>query len=149
MVKIKVPLERDNFAGADSESFWAEPAGDGLYKLRNVPFYAKGLSYDDLVEVQSDGADLIFKRVVKHNGHSTYRIYAKQGRTASEVSAFLDKLGAMNCDVEPATDKLVAIDVRPEADVYAIYSALTDAERAGIIDFQEGHCGHPLGRESF
>jgi hypothetical protein len=50
----------------------------------------------------------------------------------------------MPCDIERATDKLVGVDVLPEADVYKVYEILAESERAGIIDFQEGHCGHPL-----
>jgi len=144
MVKITIPLPGDNLAGATSESLWAEPQNSGKYVLKNVPFYAKGLSCDDLVEAEQSDGNLLFKRVVQHNGHSTYRVYARQGRTAPEVSELLEKLREMHCDVEPATDKLVGIDVLPNADVYKVYAALSEAEQAGTIDFQEGHCGHPL-----
>lgn len=144
MVKIKIPLSGDNLAGATSESLWAEPQDHGRYVLKNVPFYAKGLSCDDTVEAEQSGGDLVFKRVVQHNGHSTYRIYAQQGRSAPDVSALLEKLRGMHCDVELATDKLVGIDVLPQADVYKVHAALSEAEQAGIIDFQEGHCGHAL-----
>jgi hypothetical protein len=43
-----------------------------------------------------------------------------------------------------ANNKIVAVDVLPEADVYAVYAALDHAEKQGMIDFEEGHCGHPL-----
>jgi len=49
MVKITVPLPEGNLAGAATESVWAEPQGDGTYKVRNVPFYAKGISCEDIV----------------------------------------------------------------------------------------------------
>lgn len=142
MVKITIPLSGDNLAGATSESLWAEPQNRGEYVLKNVPFYAKGLSCDDLIEAEQSDGNLLFKRVVQHNGHSTYRVYARQGRTAPEVSELLEKLRGMHCDVEPATDKLVGIDVLPDADVYKVYAALSEAEQAGTIDFQEGHLGH-------
>ncbi len=145
MVKITIPLSDDNLSGATSESLWAEPKDNGRYVLRNVPFYAKGLSCDDLVEAEQSGGNLVFQRVAQHNGHSTYRVYARQGRTAPDVAALLEKLRGMRCDVEPATDKLVGIDVLPEADVYRVYAALSEAEQAGTIDFQEGHYGHQLG----
>jgi hypothetical protein len=50
----------------------------------------------------------------------------------------------LRCDVEIATDKIIAVDVLPEADVYAVYAALGQAEKEGVIDFEEGHCGHAL-----
>lgn len=144
MVKITIPLPEDNLAGAATESVWAEPQADGTYRVRNVPFYAKGISYDDIVEATPKEGVLAFERVVHHSGHSTYRIYASGGRTAPDVVALVETLKKMHCDIEPATDKLVGVDVLPEADIYRVYATLEEAERAGKIDFQEGHCGHPL-----
>src|SRR5579875_3556804 len=120
-------LQGDNLAGTTSESLWAEPQDSGKYVLKNVPFYAKGLSCE---AEQSDG-NLLFKRVVQHNEHSTYRVYARQGGSYWKS--------------EPATDKLVGIDVLPKADFYKIYAALSEAEQAGrliykrvILGMQEG-----------
>jgi hypothetical protein len=144
MVKIIIPLPKDNLAGADTESIWAELQGDGTYKIKNVPFYAKGISCEDVVEVEPHGGALVFKGVVRHNGHSTYRIYANAGRTAPDVAPLIEKLKQMHCDIEPATDKLVGVDVLPEADIHKIYKIMEEAENAGIIDFQEGHFGHQL-----
>ena len=144
MVKIRIPLAPDNLAHAEAEWVWAEPQDDGKYVVKNVPFYAKGLSCEDSVEAEEAGGTLVFRRVDRHNGHSTYRIYASAGRSAPDVAALLERLRQMHCDIEPATDKLVAVDVQPEADIYRVYDILMEAERAGLIDFQEGYCGHPL-----
>src|SRR6266481_286367 len=114
MVKITIPLPADNLAGAATESVWAEPQADGIYRVKNVPFYAKGISYDDIVEAAPEDGVLTFKRVVQHSGHSTYRIYASDGRTAPAVLALVETLKKMQCDIEPATDKLVGVDVLPE-----------------------------------
>lgn len=144
MVKITIPLPADNLAGATTESVWAEAEGDGKYRIKNVPFYAKGVSCEDIVEAKPEEGTLVFNRVVQHNGHSTYRIFAPSGRTTPEVVSLVGKLQQMHCDIEPATDKLVGVDVLPQADIYKVYETLADAERNGKIDFQEGHCGHPL-----
>jgi hypothetical protein len=48
----------------------------------------------------------------------------------------------MRCDIETATDKIIAIDVLPEADIDDVYSVLEAAEDDGILEFDEGHCGH-------
>jgi hypothetical protein len=144
MVKITIPLPVDNLAGAATESVWAKPEADGTYRVKNVPFYAKGISYDDIVEAAPQDGVLTFKRVMRHSGHSTYRIYANAGRTSPDVAALVEAIKKMHCDIEPATDKLVGVDVLPEADIHKVYAALENAERAGKIDFQEGHCGHPL-----
>ena len=144
MVKIEVPLPEDNLAGAQAEWVWAEPQNDGTYAIKNVPFYAKGFSCEDIVNAEPKEGALVFKSVARHSGHSTYRIHANAGRTTPDVLALLGTLQKMHCHIEPATDKLVGVDVLPEADVYKVYETLAEAERAGIIDFQEGHCGHAL-----
>lgn len=143
-VKIKIPLSGDNLMNADAEWVWAEPRDDGNYTIANVPFLAMGLSYNDVVEAELNDGALIFKGVVQHCGHSTYRIYASAGRSNPAVCALLDRIHRMNCDIEPATEKLLAIDVLPGADIHSIYAVLSDAEEAGVIGFEEGHCGHPM-----
>ena len=144
LVKVTIPLSEDNLAGAATESLWAEPVQDGIYRLRNVPFYAKGVSYDDLIEAEPRNGVLLFKGVRQHNGHSTYRIFAKNGRDAPNVLILIERLKKMRCSIEAATDKLVGVDVLPQADIYQVYEALEESERNGDVDFQEGHCGHAL-----
>jgi uncharacterized protein DUF4265 len=144
MVKVTIPLTEDNLAGAASESVWAEPQGNGTYKIKNVPFYAKGISFDDLVKAEPKNDVLMFTNVIGHSGHSTYRVFADNGRTNPDVVALLERLKKMHCNIEPATDKLVGVDVLPEADIYKVYATLEEGERSGKIDFQEGHCAHEL-----
>src|ERR1700731_3165741 len=144
MVKVTIPLQEDNLAGAASESVWAEPQGNGTYTVKNVPFYAKGISFDDLVKAERENDVLMFKDVIRHSGHSTYRVFAKDGRTDPDAVALLETLKKMHCNIEPATDKLVGVDVLPEADISKVYATLQEAERSRKIDFQEGHCGHAL-----
>src|SRR5262245_54317141 len=107
MVKITIPLPPDNLAGAATESVCAEPQSNGTYKIKNVPFYAKGVNCEDIVEAEPQEGILMFKTVVRHNGHSTYRIYAPCGRNDPDIKALLITLQDMACDIEPATDKLV------------------------------------------
>jgi hypothetical protein len=144
MVKITIPLPEDNLARAATESVWAEPEGDGTYKVKNVPFFAKGISCNDVVQAEPQDGALVFKKIVRRGGHSTYRIYSKSDRRSPEVLSVLQTLEKMHCDIEPATDKIVGVDVLPEADIYRVYQVLEDAERSGTFDFQEGYCGHPL-----
>jgi hypothetical protein len=144
LVKIKIPLDGKNLADADAEWVWAQPLGEGTYRVDNVPFYAKGLSCEDVVKAETEDGALTLKGIVRHGGHSTYRVYANEGRTKPAVVSLLEKLKGLNCDIEPATDKLVGVDVLPEANIYAVYEALAESERSGVIDFDEGHCGHAL-----
>jgi hypothetical protein len=144
MVKIKVPLPPNDASKGEAEWMWADVAGQNRFLLRNVPVFAYGMSYDDEVNTTTVDGVLVFTEVAQHNGHSTYRIYAKTDRHAPEVIALIDRLKALKCEFEMANNKIVAVDVLPEADVDAVYAALDQAEKEGILEFEEGHCGHPL-----
>jgi Domain of unknown function (DUF4265) len=148
LVKITMPVPKENLLQADTESIWAEPQPDGTYRIDSVPFLAKGISSSDIVEADSLDGTLVYRKVLRHSGHSTYRIYAQGGWNSPDVLPLIEALEKMDCDIEPATEKLVAVDVPPEANVYEVYAALNEAERSGKIDFEEGHCGHPLREKS-
>jgi hypothetical protein len=143
-VKIKIPLPENDPSGGEAEWVWADRVGESTFVVRNVPTFVFGLSYGDTVRAKSEDGVLVFDAVVQRGGHSTYRVYAKSSRKSPELAAVLQILERMHCDIEPATDKIVALDVLPEADIYEVYRVLEEAERAGIVQFEEGHCGHPL-----
>jgi hypothetical protein len=142
MVKIKVPLPPNDASGGEAEWLWADADSENQFILRNIPVFAFGLSYGDLVNAPLVDGVPVFSDVAQSNGHSTYRIYSKHDRHAPEVIDLPDCLKATGVGTELATDRIVALDVPPETDVYAVYSALQEAERNGIIEFEEGHCGH-------
>jgi hypothetical protein len=138
-MKIRVVLPEDAWHKVEAEWLWAERIEDSIYALRNVPFYAMGLSYDDRVKVEDSGGTLTMLGVVSRGGHSTYRIFAKGGHENPHVQALLKKLNELHCDIEVGTKNLIAVDVLPQADIRQVYAVLEEAEHAGIIDFQEGH----------
>ncbi|NQZ73852.1 MAG: DUF4265 domain-containing protein, partial [Dinoroseobacter sp.] len=52
MEKIIVILEVDAWHGHSTESLWASPLNKDLYKIENSPFFERGLSFEDVVEVE-------------------------------------------------------------------------------------------------
>ena len=147
LVKIKIPLPPNDPSGGEAEWVWAEPEGNNLFALKNVPTFVKGLSYGDVVKTRNEEGVPVFQDVVRRGGHSTYRIYARSDRKNPEVVKVIWTLEGMHCEMENATDKIVGVDVLPEADIYAVYDVLEDAENAGLLEFEEGHCGHPLKKQ--
>ena len=146
LVKLKIPLPEDDPSGGEAEWLWALPLSEepNTFLLRNVPTFVKGLSHKDTVRAQVIDGVPVFRDVVRRGGHSTYRIYAKGKRTDPEITSVLDKLQRLHCEWEAATDKIVDIDVLPDADIYAVYETLEGAEESGVLEFEEGHCGHQL-----
>lgn len=146
MVKIKVVLPPDDDSGGEAEWLWAEADDRNRFVLRNVPVFAFGISYGDVVNVSVQDGVLVFENVAERGGHSTYRIYATKDRRAPEVVSLVERLKSMGCDIEVAMNRIVAVDVLPASDIHAVYKVLLEATESGLIDFEEGHCGHPLQR---
>jgi hypothetical protein len=142
--KVVVPLQKDNVAGAATESIWVEPEKPDVYRIKSVPFLAKGFSYDDLVKATFQNGILIYESPVLHNGHSTYQVYIKGKRTDRAILSLVERLAVLQCGIEFASDQFFSVDVKPEANIYSVYAELERAEQVGLIDFQEGHCGHKL-----
>jgi Domain of unknown function (DUF4265) len=147
LVKIKIPLHPNDASGVDAEWLWAEPTGQNGFILRNVPFLVDGLSFGDTVAARLDGGAFVFDKVINRGGHSTYRIYAKVDRSSADLESLFETLRSMKCEFERVNNRLVGVDVLPEADIYGVYQALEDGENLGIMEFDEGHCGHPLKPE--
>jgi hypothetical protein len=129
LTKIKIPLPPGDASGGEAEWVWAAPQEDDTFVLRNVPTFATGLSYGDIVSVIVEDGAPIFDHVVERGGHSTYRIYAASSRQHPDIARVLDELKALNCEFENATDRIVGIDVPPNADIYSVYRVLEERRR--------------------
>jgi hypothetical protein len=138
LAKITFELPQSDWHDHARESVWAQPAGVDLYEVRNVPFYAGGIGYGDIVHTRAGQPFPVVDGVVEPSGHSTYRVISN-----GEVFARRwPTLSVQGCTYERATADLVAVDVPADADIDAVYRALEEGERAGDWDFEEGHCSH-------
>jgi hypothetical protein len=147
LVKVTFDLpEKDRRIA--SESLWAEPVGGNSYRLRNVPFYVYGYSEQDIVNAEENESRLTVTGIVERGGHSTYRIFLPGQTTEEQFNKEWVSLGELGCTYERATKRLIAIDVPPHANVYAVYDVLQNGERDRLWEFEEGHCGHPLRQTS-
>jgi hypothetical protein len=62
------------------------------------------------------------------------------------VNSLLERIHASGCELEAASDKHVAIDIPAKVDVFPIDDLLDNAEKQGLWEFAEVHCGHPVSR---
>lgn len=127
-----------------TESLWAERLESNLYRLRNAPFHLYGVSEQDIVRAEENDGRLVVTGVIDRGGHSTYRIFLPEQTSEEQFSMDWIPLQQLGCTYERATRRLVAIDVPPQADVYAVYRVLERGEKDGQWEFEEAHCGHPL-----
>lgn len=149
LVRVTFNLDEKAWHGFSTERVWAELVADGRYRLRNSPFYAYGVSFEDIVFVKpaADGT-LVFSSVSIRSGHSTYRIFAKHNIKSKEFNQCWQPLQTLGCSFEQATEHYLSVDVPSRVDIYQAYTLLQSGESAGAWDFEEGHCGHLLSEQT-
>ena len=150
LVKISFAGPHLRDTGVGTESVWAEPLGGDRYRIRNSPFYAYGFSFLDVVHAHSGLDDAPFPIVTEpivRSGHSTYRLVLKAAVDQNEqFQRAWAPLQAAGCSFEASGDRLLAVDVPPQADIFTVYRLLEEGENAGVWGFQEGHCAHDVSR---
>jgi len=130
----------------DSETLWAEPLGNSLCRLDNIPFFARGVAFNDIVKVDNVNGELIFRSVDRHCGHSTYRLlYEKEGLPA--VDDAIAQIRASGCSTEGSKKwQMVAIDIPPTVVVDQIYAMMEEFEQRQILGFEEGFYFDPRAK---
>jgi hypothetical protein len=141
--KVVFSLEPDSWHGHGTETMWAELVSPGQYRLRNVPFYARGVSVEDVVHARFEDDGLVFSSVAARSGHSTYRLFVKGGIESAEFRLWWRRLETLGCSFEQS-DRLLAVDVAPQADIHEVYHVLEQGMHAEVWDFEEGHPGLPV-----
>lgn len=141
LVKIIFRLDADTWHGSVTESIWAEPVGPNRFRIRNVPFYAFGVSLEDIVLARECSGTFVFESVVTRSGHSTCRLLLN-GSNQEAFDAFWFVLAEQGCTYEGGPPPLLAVDIPPEADIHKVYATLQEGEDASVWSFEEGHVGH-------
>jgi hypothetical protein len=111
------------------------------FRLLNTPFYAKGLSVDDVIAATLAPDGYEFDSVIERSGHSTYRLIPED---RDQVAQGLMDLQRLRCTWEEGPGGLLAIDVPPESNIHDVYAVLESGSEQGIWDFEEGHVGHGI-----
>jgi hypothetical protein len=107
------------------ETVWAADIGEGRFQLRNLPFYAFGLALDDIFTVAPSSAGFpMVADVVERSGHSSYRLFLREGRRDDDFNQAWAPLAAAGCVYEHATSQLIAVDVPPATDLDTAYRLL-------------------------
>ncbi|MGD9773943.1 DUF4265 domain-containing protein [Diaphorobacter sp.] len=124
VVKVVIEQTYDDTDEVDVECPWAKPLGGNRYQLQNYPFFAYGISFEDIFEAEpkyEDDPRPYVTRVVQKSGHRTLRIFMKESiQESAEARAVLDRLQAMGCGYEGDGAKFFVINVQPHCDFEAV-----------------------------
>jgi hypothetical protein len=117
--------------GSDVETLWATHITADHYKLDNSPFYAYGVSWEDIVSApfNPDEGFPTFERVVSKSGNRTVRVaFDTPVETGNESDRLLQGLIALGCSYEGATRKYISVNIPPGVDLDAVRSYLINQQ---------------------
>jgi len=138
-VKVKVffrlEQDADGYPPVTLESVWACKTQDNFYEIDNIPFYARGVSYRDCVDVERVDDVLYFKDIVRVSGHSTIRVIVFDHY---DRQALLKDLENYGCSWESSHQSdLIAVDIPPEVNLSSILVYLQKGHEQGRWDYEE------------
>jgi hypothetical protein len=138
LVRIRVPLDRSaGDPGPVEDWLWAEPLGSGRYRVESCPFFAYGVSREDVVRAgEAAGREAPrLEDVVEKSGHRTLRLALDPDVELSStvVQRLLERLLELGCTHELYRPKLVAIDLPPDADLAVVAELLQTHAREGSL----------------
>ncbi len=142
-VKLMIALEQDEdgYPPASTESIWAIPVGEGLFKIDNIPFFAPGIAVGDVVSAKHEQGALQYEDVVHPSGHSTLRVVVYDASEVPLVRAFFEQMG---CSTELShLPRLIAIDVPPSVSLETLKPVLDAGREQDRWDYEEACMGHP------
>jgi hypothetical protein len=134
----KVHIDLPNHWAIGGESFWATDLGNDLYRLENVPFHAYGLNFLDVVRATPDSDETIpeIREVLEPSGRKTIRVLFNESVDRERQGELLDTLEQFEASYERADSRLVAIDIKPEGSIQAVFDQLEAFAADDILGFE-------------
>jgi len=134
----KLYIDLPNHWAVGGESVWARQLSEDEYEIANVPFFAYGLNFSDIVRAHSDNPNLkpAILAVVKQSGHRTLRIFFDEKLDKERQIGLLTGLKELHISWERADEFHIAMDVHPEADYQAVCDRLWEWEQNGLLEYE-------------
>lgn len=141
MSKILFRLERNNdgFPPISVESLNADALGDGLFRIKNTPYFTKNVSYDDIVRASEYAApdQFQFELVTEPSDFTSISIIILD---ESMDTILMDTFRGHDCVIEYGefgAYRVVAVAIPGEADYDFLRNELQSFENKGLISFAE------------
>lgn len=140
LIRIRIRLEAAGEPGPAEDSVWAESLGSERYRVESCPFFAYGISRDDVVRAADapGGGGPVLDDVLEKGGHRTLRLTLGPSvePRSNPVQRILEKLIDLGCTHELLRPRLVAIDLPPEVDLAVAAGLLQEAARTGALSWE-------------
>jgi hypothetical protein len=114
LVKVHVSLPNHWMIGG--ESMWAEPLGNNIYRLENVPFFSYSLNFkDDVQAFENDNGILEMENVIARSGNRTLRVIFDKSMDRNKQDIYIEKIRYLDCSLERWDETYLTVNVRKTA----------------------------------
>lgn len=135
-----LPRDEDGYPPYERENLLAAPLPEGSFRIESIPYYVRGISKGDVIDVATQGARRFAKRLVEASGNSTLRIWTDDEETSQRV---MDQLEALGCEVDNEHDpKLVAVNVPAYTDYRRVLAWVVEGAENDRWDYEEACIAH-------
>jgi Domain of unknown function (DUF4265) len=139
-VAFELEQDEDGYPPVKVETLWASRVGPDLYCLDNIPFYARGVSSEDIVRTRSESGMNIFQEVLRPSQNSVFRIYVSEETDVPNARASFKHLG---CESELSDlPKLFAVEVPGDVAFGPVSALLTEGLDKGRWEYEEACLRH-------
>ena len=133
MIKKHFRLEReDDWPPARLESLWCDEV-DGMYQVRNTPFFISGLAFDDVFRVlDEEEGEIVSWELIRSSGNSTLWAFFRDENVEHVVLSQLSQIG---CGFEGGAVKgLYAVNIPEACSIAGVEDVLSPHEIAGSVE---------------
>lgn len=117
------------------ETLWIEALDNNEYQIKNIPFFAPNIAYNDIIKVENDEGILYFDEIIKTSEHSTIQVVFFKTEIIEDVIKEIESLG---CSWEGMDNqKLLAIDIPSNVNFNKIKEYLNDQFEKNVLDYKE------------
>ena len=121
------------------ESVWANKEKN-YYRIKNIPFFAPSIAYDDLISVEKDGNELFFDNIIKPSGNSTIQIVFFNKECIETVT---NKLESFLCGWEGShSDIYISVNIPKKVNYSFIKDYLDGMLSKNNLDYKEACLAH-------
>ena len=92
-VSFLLEQDEDDWPPVATEAIWADFVAEHLYRLRNVPFFAVGVSLGDVVRTEKPEAVERFVSVVEPSTNSTLHVFCFSDNKRAVLTDWLKQQG--------------------------------------------------------
>lgn len=123
----------------ETESVWADKE-EQFYRIKNIPFFAPNIAYDDLISVEDDDDELFYDELIQESGNSTIQIIVFKENDVKSITKQLEQFG---CGWEGSHLKTyISVNVPKNIEYQVVKSYLDSLESEHIISYKEACLAH-------